>query len=171
MQKIRCASTMADSLVCLQITGVRNALEKKVLPKLRSLESFLQPINQMPKDIFILIPHYFARGSGDHDPFPMNIPLITMTHVCRSWRTVLLSTPNLWTRIDFSTSKSKQARGFIGRSGKQLLDIYQLIENEDDQEPFLSTILQNIYRIRRLGMYSIHQDLGRVLAPQVRHRS
>jgi hypothetical protein len=63
--------------------------------------------------------------------FPMNKPLITMTHVCRSWRNVLLSTPSLWTQIDFSMStKSQQAEGFLRRSGNQPLDIYQYLEDD-----------------------------------------
>ena len=169
--KTRCASTFVVALgsrVYLQITGVRSTLEKKVLPKLRFLESILQPINRLPKDIFILIPCFFTREEENYDIFPMNIPLITMTHVCRSWRTVLLSTPSLWTQIDFSTFKSKQAKGFIGRSGKQLLDIYQLIESEDDEQPFLSTTLRNIYRLGQLEITSFHEGLERVLTPFTR---
>ena len=150
-------------------------LVKRVLPKLRFLESTLQPINRLPKDIFILLPRFFTREEGDYDTFPMNIPLITMTHVCRSWRTVLLSTPTLWTQIDFSTFKSKQAKGFMSRSGKQLLDIYQLIESEDDEEPFPSITLRNIYRLRQLEITSFHQTLEGVLtrftrpAPELKH--
>ena len=88
-----------------------------------------------------------------------------MTHVCQSWRDLLLSTPSLWTRIDFSTSESKQAEGFLGRSGGQLLDIliHQFFESEEHVEPFLSTTLHNIYRLRRLEITSFLLHLDRVL--------
>ena len=82
----------------------------------------------------------------------MNIPVITMTRVYRSWRTVLLSDPSLWRRIDFSTSMSKQANGSIGRSGKQLLDVYQLIKSENDVEPLLSITFNNICRLGWLNV-------------------
>ena len=164
-----------DSRACLKITGIRSALEKRVLPKLRFLESTLQPINRLPKDIFVLIPRFFASEREDYDAFPTNTPLITMTHVCRSWRTVLLSTPALWTQINFSISKSKQATAFLGRSVEQPIDVYQFIENEGSAEPFLPTTLRNIHRLRRLEIISTHPYLERVLklftgsAPELKH--
>ena len=87
-----------------------------------------------------------------------------MTHVCRSWRDVLLSTPSLWTQIDFSTPKSKQAMGFLRRSGKQPLDIYQVLDSRGDVEPFLSTALHNIHRLQRLEIVSFLPNLEPVLA-------
>ena len=134
-----------------------------MLPKLRSLESFLPPINRLPADIFTIIPYYFTKDSGHYDAFPMNKPLITMTHVCQLWRNLLLSTPGLWTRIDFSTSKSKQAEGFLGRSRGGLLDIHQFFESEEHVEPFLSTTLHNTYRLQRLEINSFLLHLDRVL--------
>ena len=152
-----------------------NSLEKKILPKLRLLESTLQPINRLPKHIFVLIPHFFTKSKRDYDTFPMNKPLITMTHVCRSWRNVLLSTPSLWTQVDFATRMSKQAKGFLGRSGNQLLDIHQILEADDHVEPFLSTTLRNIHRVRRLDIDSFLPHLERMLvrftepAPKLEH--
>ena len=147
----------------------------RVLPKLRSLESILRPINRLPTDVFTLIPYYFTDGGREYEAFPMNKPLITMTHVCRSWRNVLLSTPTLWTRIDFSTSESKQAEGFLGRSRRQLLDIHQFFESEEHVEPFLSATLRNTYRLQRLEITSYLPHLDRVLtrftrpAPELKH--
>ena len=106
----------------------------------------------------------------------MNIPLITMTHVCRSWRNVLLSTPSLWTRLDFSVStKSQQAEGFVPRSGNQLLDVHHFLEHQDDVEPFLSTTLHNISRLQQLEIGSSLSHLGNLLrnfsvpAPELKH--
>ena len=99
-----------------------------------------------------------------------------MTQVCRSWRNVLLSTPTLWTQIDFSKSvNSRQAEGFLRRSGNKLLDVYQFFEDEDHVEPFLSTTLRNIHRLRSLKITSFLWHLERVLtqfarsAPELKH--
>ena len=105
----------------------------------------------------------------------MNEPLITMTHVCQSWRNLLLSTPALWTQIDFSTSGSEQAEDFLSRSGNQPLSIYQSLTSEDDVDPFLSATLRNIHRLQRLELDSSLPDLEPVLtrfttpAPELEH--
>lgn len=88
-----------------------------------------------------------------------------MTHICRLWGIVLLSTPSLWTQIDFSTLNSEQAKCFLRRSGDFLpLDIFQFFESEEDAEPFLSTALYNIHRLRRLEIQSFLLYLESVLA-------
>ena len=148
---------MPDLQLCLQINAVRRSLETNVLPKIYSLESILQPVNRLPKDIFVLIPCFFTSEQGweSDSHFPMNKPLITMTHVCQSWRNTLLSTPSLWTRIDFSMStRSQQAQGFLRRSGNQLLDVHQFLDKIDQVEPFLSTTIENLYRIQGLSIVS-----------------
>jgi len=87
-----------------------------------------------------------------------------MTHVCRSWRNVLLSTPSFWTQIDFSRSTNpQQAEEFLRRSGNLLLDIYQSLKEEDDVEPFLSTTLHNLSRLQRLDIASCFPRLGCLL--------
>ena len=90
------------------------------MPKLHSLESILQPINRLPKDIFVLIPHFFGGGndSWSYSHFPMNEHLITMTHVCRSWRNVLLSLPRAFGRRLTSAclpSLNKRKVSFVGQ--------------------------------------------------------
>jgi len=98
-----------------------------------------------------------------------------MTHVCRSWRNVLLSTPSLWVHIDFATLMSKQAKGFLRRSRNQLLDIHQFLESEGHVELFLSTTLRNIHRIRWLEIVSSLPHLEGMLtqfmepAPNLEH--
>ena len=80
---------------------------------------------------------------------------------------MLLSTPSLWTGIDFSVSaRSQQALGFLRRSGNQLIDVHQYLEGEDDDyvEPFLSTTLHNLPRLRSLSIVSCIFHLEPVLA-------
>jgi hypothetical protein len=159
----------------LQVVGVRNPLEKQVLPNLRSLESIQPPINRLPTDVLIIIPYFFTDVKDDWRAFPMNKPLIAMTHVCQSWRNLLLSTSSLWVQIDFSTLDSKQAMGFLRRSGSHFLNINQYLENDDHVEPFLSTTLRNIHRLWRLEIGSCLLHLEHVLArftrpaPELKH--
>ena len=87
-----------------------------------------------------------------------------MTHVCQSWRNVLLSTPDLWTQIDFSApAKPQQTECFLRRSGKLPLDIHHSLKDLDHVEPFLSTTLRNMPRLRRLDISSRLPRLGRLL--------
>ena len=99
-----------------------------------------------------------------------------MTHVCRSWRNLLLSTPSLWTRIDFSVcTKSQQAKGFLRRSGNRPLDVYQFLESQDHVEPFLSITRRNQFRLQGLEIYSYLPYLEHLLrnfstsAPELKH--
>ena len=54
-----------------------------ILPKIRSLESILQQINQLPTDIVIHIPYFLAdkKGGYDYGTFPMTESLITITRL------------------------------------------------------------------------------------------
>ena len=62
---------------CLLAAAGRSSFETKVLPKLRSLESNLRTINQLPTDIFVLIPRHFTRGNEfalvGYAPFPTTV--------------------------------------------------------------------------------------------------
>jgi len=120
----------------------------------------LEPtINRLPMDVFVRIPHFFTGSKYEDSHFPMNKPLIMMTHVCRSWRDVLVSTPSLWTQINFFMSTKSQQEAFLRRSGKQLLDIYHHLDCEDNIEPFLSTTSHNLFRIQELHISSCLRDL------------
>ena len=69
-----------------------------------------------------------------------------------------MSTPSLWTKLDFSVStKSKQAMGFLRRTGNKLLDVDQTLEYKDGGdgfEPFISATLRNIHRLQSLRITS-----------------
>ena len=105
----------------------------------------------------------------------MNKPLIMMTHVCRSWRNLLLSISSLWTQIDFSVSTDQQIEYFLRRSGNQPLDICHYLTDLDDVEPFLSITLHNLFRLRRLSITTCIPRFGRLLgsfsspAPELEH--
>ena len=130
---------------------------------LRCLQPTLPSINRLPTDVFVLIPHFFTYGK-EWTYFPMNRPLITMTHVCQSWRNVLLSTPSLWTQIDFSESTESQQEAFLRRSGKQLLDVYHFLDGWGPFiQPHFSITYHNLFRLRGLWITSMVPYLDQIL--------
>jgi len=102
-------------------------------------------------------------------------PLITMTHVCRSWRITLINTPNLWTQIDFSMSTKFQQKSFLHRAGNQPLHLHHYLDDEDKIQPFLSIALRNLFRLQGLLITSClfqFESLLRVFsaaAPELKH--
>ena len=88
---------------------------------------------------------------------------------------MLLSTPSLWTQIDFSKSTESQQGAFLHRSGSQPLHIHHYLDDEHNFEPFLSTTLDNLSRLQGLSINSCLFGLHRLLrnfftpAPELRH--
>ena len=57
------------------------------------METDIAPINKLPSEVFSLIPGYWESDGEDED-------LIKMTHVCRSWREMLIACSSLWVCLD-----------------------------------------------------------------------
>jgi len=72
------------------------------------------PINRIPSDIFYLIPGYLEDVNMDGN-------LITMTHVCRGWRELLVACSSLWTRLN--CKNTDKTRIYIERSKSSPLNI------------------------------------------------
>lgn len=90
----------------------RDALE--VLSLVRSVKNSLAPVNRTPPEVLSVIPDYW-----DEDHLDRN--LITLTHVCRSWRTVFTSHPLLWSY--FQCRDIDKTRTYIERSKATPLEI------------------------------------------------
>ena len=86
----------------------------------RKYSSFARP---MPVEVVANIFDFAAHSS--HDPISQSI---SVSHVCRQWRQISLSTPSLWTFIHLSLplSRSQLTRtcAWIIRSRNRPLDIY-----------------------------------------------
>jgi len=78
------------------------------------MKNHFAPISKIPSDIFSLIPGYLE----DHD---VDENLITMTHVCRGWRELLIARPSLWVRL-YCESTDK-TRVYIERSKSAPLEL------------------------------------------------
>lgn len=89
---------------------------------------------------------------------------VVLSHVSSLWRTVAITTPTLWTRIDIYSSRSDCAANYLQRSGSQmLLDIRVDIYNEDKRmlirsahkrdaliQSIVKTLFPHIHRARSL---------------------
>ena len=97
----------------LQVTALeKDAME--VLSLIRTIGNSLTPINRIPPGILSLIPRYWSRTERDKN-------LVTLTHVCRGWRELLIARRWLWVYLD--CKNIAKTRAFIRRAKKSFLKI------------------------------------------------
>ena len=78
------------------------------------MKNSFSPINRIPPGLFLLI----LKHWGKHD---IDKNTITLTHVCRGWRDVLIADPSLWTHLD--CTNVEKTRVYIERSKSSHLEI------------------------------------------------
>ena len=74
---------------------------------IRVCKNMLVPINKIPPEILTLIPDFWDTRNRDQD-------VITLTHVCHSWREIFVSRSSLWT--NFNCSDEEKTRVYFKRS-------------------------------------------------------
>ena len=112
------------------------------------------PINKIPSEVFLLIPEYWESDDEDED-------LITMTHVCRGWREILIARSSLWTRL-FCANTDK-TRFYIERSkvSPLCLSLYKSRVTTYLESAFI-LVVPHISRLKSLtieGEWEIVQNL------------
>ncbi|KAI4528384.1 hypothetical protein K525DRAFT_166876, partial [Schizophyllum commune Loenen D] len=60
--------------------------------RLQFTRAYLAPVRRLPLELLSDIFIYSVADEGD----PTMVALMTLSHVCSSWRTVVWSTPELW---------------------------------------------------------------------------
>ncbi|KAI0358097.1 hypothetical protein OH77DRAFT_1242088 [Trametes cingulata] len=103
-------------------------------------------------EIFALvaISHYETQQRNHYGPSHA-YKWITLTHVCRTWRTVALSTPRLWSRIVLT--RPDVAREVLARSKKAPLWVSATLAYHDDPRlEVLNTLMQESSRIKELRL-------------------
>lgn len=83
----------------------------QILATIRSAMNHVKPVNRLPPEILTKV-FEFRKSEGD---------LIAATHVCARWRATLLSTPFLWTKINFEDIV--RATAYIERSRTAPIDV------------------------------------------------
>jgi hypothetical protein len=127
----------------------QDALE--VLHHVRSMKNKFAPISRIPAAVLCLIPKYLERQFTETDA-----DMITLTHMCRSWRRLFISRPSLWTRLDFTNVD--KTRTYIKRSNQ--LPLETLAHGGDGRASTEGAFLLAIPHIRRFESLTIGQSSG-----------
>ena len=127
----------ADSLV-------QDALE--ILGLARSLKNSFAPVNRIPSDVLSLLPDYC-------DEYDVDESLINSTHVCCSWREILISRSSLWTNLDFKNVNKTQT--YIQRSRSSPLNITLRYIKGTTFDHAFSLVIPHISRLQSLAIYGI----------------
>ena len=100
------------------------------------------PMHQLPSELWTRIfPLAIGHGSEQH---PNEI--IALTHVCRYWRTVLLSYPRIWSTIRMRPGNPSIISDWLARGQKTPLTVFAEFEDMDDhpqcryQDPVTATL-------------------------------
>ena len=117
---------------------------------LQSAKNSFAPVNRIPPEVFSLIPDYYLEDNADKT-------LISLTHVCRGWRTIFTSRASLWIRLDFKNVD--KTRAYIQRSRSSPLKLY-LGKNGVTDDAF-DLVIPHICRLGSLSVDAFH--LPRVL--------
>lgn len=141
--------------------------------RLRAEFNSNMPITRLPNELLAGIFSYL-RGSGRS-----GIPLLVhASHVISRWRTLALSTPALWSKIEIRFMHHRDAlRGgiikeYIARSGACLLDISIYIgEGQRVADPIFEILISQIGRWRHLIVESENESAIQIIIQCLRQRS
>jgi len=104
----------------LELAQKISALEQENLHAL----SLLAPIRRLPPE---MLSEIFMVAIMEYGCSPLHL-----THVCRSWRLVLLATSRIWSKIKVGTStSSEKVECLLERTGRSALDVE--IDTEPDE--------------------------------------
>jgi len=127
-----------------------------VLDLVRSMKNNLAPINQIPSEVFSLLPEYLEGYHGDEG-------LISMSHVCRSWRELLIARSSLWAHLD--CKNTDKTRVYIERSKSSPLELSLFkYRSADYIEDGILLVVPHISRLKSLSIDG-RVDLLRFLTP------
>ena len=115
-----------------------------MLRLVRSVRNTFAPINQIPPEVFSLIPDYWGDEHTEQD-------LIVLTHVSRGWREVFTSRSSLWTYLD--CKDVDQTRVYVERSGSLPLEIS--LRKSKDTSYCDDALIVAVPHIGRLGSLTI----------------
>ena len=162
---------LAEKLEKLQLE--REELDYKIIQtqaEYGSLYDKMAPILNLPIEITCRM-FELAHDASFVEGVPKN-PLIevTISHVCRQWRSVALSFQSLWSNFRYNVSKSWPKRipidrlvAYLKRSGSHLLDLHftfsQSVLGDGSQALFNSMLENTISHVDRWRRFSLFSDV------------
>jgi len=124
------------------------------------------PCSTLPHELLALIFIY----AKDKKRVAHRIPIeVSVSHVCRFWRSVALDTPVLWNRIDIYSKRSKAwIRPYLERSFQRPLDVYVDIYRRDrilhktpnpltGYHTIIEQLSMHIHRLRIFSLICYHR--------------
>lgn len=110
------------------------------------------PIFRLPTELLHLIFTCTVLEDGNKT--------ITVTHVCRQWRQIALSSPGLWTSV--SLLRGSWPRVFIERSGSHDLEVDIALDTVSRLDELLALLVANIQRLKVLTFMFSESDEEKV---------
>ena len=115
-----------------------------MLRLVRSVKNTFAAINQIPPEVFSLIPDYWEDRHTGQD-------LITLSHVCPGWREIFTSRSSLWTYLD--CEDADKTRVYVERSRSLPLEIF--LRKSKDTSYCDDALVVAVPHIGRLGSLTI----------------
>ena len=112
----------------------------------RSTKNTFAPINRIPPEVLSLIPEYCKTYEE----------LVTLTHVCRSWRETFISRASLWTTLD--CTNFEQTRVYLERSRASPLKIRVGKDSTASSDDAFLLMIPHISRLKTLVFYGVSSD-------------
>ena len=117
-----------------------------ILRAVRAIRNTHVPINRLPPEVLSRI---LEHRVSERD-------LVTATHVCRHWRSVLIFNPSLWTCFQFQYSPDHdRTLAYLERSKSTFIDISIFVSIPQDLDA-LGYLAPNITRTRSLSIHTFH---------------
>ncbi|KAJ7019297.1 hypothetical protein C8F04DRAFT_1148161 [Mycena alexandri] len=156
-----------------QITDLENALsalraQKAVVQE--RLDSFTYPVltipNELIAEIFVCLPRMLSRQE--------EFLLINLTHVCRKWRDIALSTPTLWRSISLYFGRNNPAARevrkleiWLSRSGCCPISVQIIIDNPLSEYKLSSAHCAR-WEVLKISLPSSHLPITEASMPLLR---
>lgn len=117
-------------------------------PEQASAEADRLPVNRIVPEVLTEILKFRESGRD----------LLSATHVCRSWRSALVSAPHLWTRIP--CNNTYQTSAYLGRSRSVPIDVVaKKVDSVPLSDAALNLIVPHLRRVKSMRIFFGGQPL------------
>lgn len=101
-------------------------------------------VETLPPELWMRVFEFATRGPVGR------WSAISISHVSRHFRSIILNVPKIWSTID-GTQSREHSDAFVARSKQSVLSV--TIDEYEDETDITTAVLQNLHRIGRLKCY------------------